>query len=168
MASIWSGFWNESTCDFRLLYSLVSLLRFILRPGLCKRDQCNTAEAAVASHGILRLKAWNVGLDREMCWTIELSIRAVLFLDLETVFFGRLKLNISAYPLNWKPCFLLDSSCIQHILGEKRSFHRVKGNSFLCEQCFARSCPAFECVDWEGVSPLVDWRWLAEKSHVAA
>ena len=50
----------------------------------------------------------------------------------------------------------------------KKTFHRVKGNSFLCEQCFASSCPAFECVDWEGVSPLVHWRWLAEKSCVAA
>ena len=79
------------------------------------------AEAAVASHGwcILRLKAWNVVLEGEKCWTIELFIRIVLFLDLETVLFGRLKLNIAAHPLNWNPCFLLDSSCIQHILGEK-------------------------------------------------
>ena len=85
MAYIWNGFWNQSTCDFRLLYGLVCLLRFILQPGLCKRDQCNTAEAAVASDGwwILRLKAWNVVLDREKCWTIELFIGIVLFLDLE-------------------------------------------------------------------------------------
>ena len=86
MAYIWSGFWNQSTCDFRLLCSLVCPLRCTLQPGLCKRDQCNTPEAAVASHGwcILRLRAWNVGLDREVRW----AIRIVLFLDLETVLFG--------------------------------------------------------------------------------
>ena len=108
MAYIWSGCW-----------SLRPRLPFALHPPawLCKRDQCNTAEAAVAGHGwwMLRLRSWNVGLDREAGWTI----RIVLFLDLETVFFGTVKLKIAANPLNWNPCFLLDSSCIQHILGEK-------------------------------------------------
>ena len=99
MAYMWSGFWNQFTCDFRLLHG----------------NQCSTAESAVASHGwcILRLKAWNVGLDREKRWTIELFIWVVLFLDLEMVFFRRLKLNMAAHSLNWNPCFLLDSSCIQ-------------------------------------------------------
>ena len=94
-------------------------------------------------------------------------IRVVLFLDLEMVFFRRLKLNMAAHSLNWNPCFLLDSSCIQHILGEKKSCHRVKGNSFLCEQCFASSCPAFECVT-EKVFPFGRSEMVGRVSRVAA